>query len=186
MKLTYTGRQVELAPAQLKKIESRFSKIGKLLDGKEEREAHVVLSAERHLHHAEITVNFHSHQLVGVGSDGDLFTAINAAADKLEKQAIKSREKWRDSKRAPRGTGESAEGPAAGDVRADLAGGDNQPATGMVFRVDNGQHRKPMTLDEALMAMENGEEYISYTDADTDRLAVLIRRRDGNFDLVEA
>ena len=45
MKLTYTGRQVELAPAQLKKIESRFSKIGKLLDGKEEREAHVVLSA---------------------------------------------------------------------------------------------------------------------------------------------
>ena len=31
MKITFTGRQVELAPAQLKKLESRFAKIGKLL-----------------------------------------------------------------------------------------------------------------------------------------------------------
>ena len=43
MKITYTGRQVELAPAQLKKLEARFAKIGKLLDGRRECEAHVVL-----------------------------------------------------------------------------------------------------------------------------------------------
>ena len=58
MKITYTGRQVELAPAQLKKLEAKFAKVGKLLDGKREREAHVMLSLERHLHHAEITVNY--------------------------------------------------------------------------------------------------------------------------------
>ena len=34
MKITYTGRQVELAPAQLKKIEARAAKVGKLLDGR--------------------------------------------------------------------------------------------------------------------------------------------------------
>ena len=34
MKITYTGRQVELAPAQLKKIEAQFAKVGKLLDGR--------------------------------------------------------------------------------------------------------------------------------------------------------
>jgi len=50
MKITYTGRQVELAPAELKKLEARFAKIGKLLDGKRECEAHVILSLERHLH----------------------------------------------------------------------------------------------------------------------------------------
>ena len=52
MKITYTGRQVELVPAQLKKLEAQFSKIGKLLDGKRECEAHVILSLERHLHQA--------------------------------------------------------------------------------------------------------------------------------------
>src|SRR5215510_1439710 len=66
MKITYTGRQVELAPAQLKKLEAQFGKIGKLLDGRRECEAHVILSLERHLHHAEATVNYYGHPLVGL------------------------------------------------------------------------------------------------------------------------
>jgi putative sigma-54 modulation protein len=185
MKLIYTGRQVELAPAQLKKIESRFSKIGKLLDGKEEREAHVILSIERHLHHAEITVNFHGQQLVAVGSDGDMFTALNGAADKLEKVAIKAREKWRDSKRAPRKSEEPATAAeAAAEAPTEAAEEENQ--AGQVFRVNHLQKRKPMTLDEALLEMEKDLDYLVYRDADSDRVAVLIRRRDGNFDLIEA
>src|ERR1022692_1371937 len=81
MKITYTGRQVELAPAQLKKIETQFAKVGKLLDGREEKEAHVILSLERHLHQAEITVNYYNHQLVGIGSNVDLITAIHSAIE---------------------------------------------------------------------------------------------------------
>src|SRR5262249_5107886 len=102
MKITYTGRQVELAPAQLKKLEARFAKIGVLLDGKRECEAHVILSMERHLHHAEATIHYFNHQLAGLGSSTDLFTAIHSAAEKLEKQAVKARTKWRDTKRAPK------------------------------------------------------------------------------------
>jgi len=59
MKITYTGRQVELKPAQLKKLETQFSKTGKLLDGKRECETHVILSTERHLHNAEATLNYY-------------------------------------------------------------------------------------------------------------------------------
>ena len=44
MRITYTGRQVELAPAQLRKIQARAAKLAKFLDGKGEREAHVILS----------------------------------------------------------------------------------------------------------------------------------------------
>src|SRR5215472_11683068 len=102
MKITYTGRQVELAPAQLKRLEAQFVKIGKLLDGRRECETHVILSVERHLQCAEATINYYGHQLVGIGSSNDLFTAIHSAAQKLEKQAVKARTKWRDSKRAPR------------------------------------------------------------------------------------
>src|ERR1043166_7666513 len=104
MKITYTGRQVELAPAQLKKLEARFGKIGKLLSGKRECEAHVVLSSERHLHRAEATIRYFNNQLVGLGSSPELFEAIAAAAEKLEKQAVKARTKWLDNKRSPRPT----------------------------------------------------------------------------------
>jgi putative sigma-54 modulation protein len=179
MKITYTGRQVELAPAQLKKLEERFAKVGKLLDGKRECEAHVILSLERHLHEAEVTINYFHHQLVGLGSNADLFTAIHSAIEKLEKQAVKQRSKWRDTKRTPRKEAEAAkavEAPSAED-------GQGQP--GRVYRVNHHQKRKPMTLEEAMLEMDKNRDYLVYRDAETDRTSVLVRRRDGNFDLVE-
>jgi putative sigma-54 modulation protein len=183
MRINYTGRKIELAPAERKKIEARFAKVGKLLDGKEEREAHVVLSLERHLHQAEVTVNYHNHELVGIGSNTDLFNAIHSAADRLEKQAIKVRAKWRDSKRAPR-KGEAAEKvPAAA---AEPAPEPEQEGERRLFRVNHHQKRKPMTLDEALLEMEKDIDYLVYRDAETDRVCVLVRRRDGHYDLVEA
>jgi putative sigma-54 modulation protein len=172
---------VELAPAQLKKIQAQVAKVGKLLDGKDEREAHVILSQERHLQQAEITVNYHNHPLVGVGSSPDLFTAIHAAVDKLEKQALKVRTKWRDTKRVSRKSGEvpiTAEVAPEPEVEAEVER--------RIFRVNHHQKRKPMTLDEALMEMEQDRDYLVYRDAETDRVTVLVRRRDGHFDLVES
>jgi len=99
MKITYTGRQVDFPPAQLEKLQGLFSKVAKLLDSKGDCEAHVRLSHERHLHHAEVTVNYHNHALVGLGSDAEAFTALHEAVLKLETQAMKVREKWRDGKR---------------------------------------------------------------------------------------
>ena len=179
MKITFTGRQVELAPAQLKKLEARFAKVGKLLDGREQTEAHVILSLERHLHQAEITVNYHNHSLVGEGSNADLFTAIHAAVEKLEKQAIKVRAKWRDTQRTPRRETAATQAP-------EPAAAPEPEIERRVFRVNHHQRRKPMTLEEALLEMEKGADYLVYRDAESDRVAVLMRRRDGNFDLVEA
>ncbi len=187
MKIHYTGRQMELAPAQLKKIEAAFAKVGKLLDGREEKEAHVVLSAERHLNQVEVTANYHNHPLVGVGSGTDLFTAIHDAVEKLEKQALKVRTKWRDAKRSPRkGEEQTPEGTAPeAPVEAETEG-EAEAEERQVFRVNQHQKRKPMTLEEAMLEMEKDLDYVVYRDAKTDRLVMLVRRRDGNFDLVEA
>jgi len=178
MKITYTGRQVELAPAQLKKIEAQFAKVGKLLDGRDQREAHVILSLERHLHQAEITVHYHNHQLVGIGSNVDLFTAIHAALEKLEKQAIKVRAKWRDTKRTPRKEEAAAAPEPAGEPEPE--------SERRIFHINHHERRKPMTLDEALLEMEKGGDYLVYRDAQNGRVSVLVRRRDGHFDLIEA
>ena len=42
-----------------------------------------------------------------------------------------------------------------------------------------------MTLDEAVMEIEKDQDYLVYRDADKDRVSVLVRRRDGHFDLIE-
>jgi putative sigma-54 modulation protein len=188
MKITYTGRQVELSPAQLKKLEARFAKIGVLLDGKRECEVHVILSLERHLHHAEATINYFNHQLVGLGSSSDLFTAIHSAAEKLEKQAVKTRTKWRDTKRTPRKPASEAEKerPAEVEIDAEAEAEPDAGAARRVYRINHHQKRKPMTLEEALLQMDKKRDYLVYRDAETDRTCVVVRRRDGDFDLVEA
>ena len=184
MKITYTGRQVELKPAELKKLEARFAKISKLLDGKREAEAHVILSIERHLHQAEATVNYYGHQLAGEGSSTDLFMAIHSAAEKLEKQAVKARTKWRDNKRTPRKSASEAETEATQpevEVEAEAGAASER----RVYHVGHHKKRKPMTLEEALLEMDN-RDYVVYLDAETDGVNVLVRRRDGHFDLIEA
>jgi putative sigma-54 modulation protein len=170
---------VELAPAQARNLEAHFTKIGKMLDGRRECEAHVILSLERRVHSAEATINYFGHQLVGLGSSNDLFTAVHSAVEKLEKQAVKARTKWRDTKRTPHKASPEveAEPPTEADAEA-------EPER-LIYHV-NHQKRKPMTLDEAVMAMEKKGDYVVYRDAETDRVSVLVRRPDGHFDLVEA
>jgi putative sigma-54 modulation protein len=183
MKITYTGRKVELAPAQLKKLEARFAKIGKLLSGKRECEAHVVLSLERHLHHSEATIRYFNHQLVGVASSSELFEAIYDSAEKLEKQAVKARTKWRDTKRGPRPT---APEEAAAPAPAKKKKAEPQPEPDrLIYHVENHKKQKPMTLDEAVLQMD-GRDYLVYRDAKTERMVMLVRRKDGHFDMVEA
>src|ERR1700730_10120676 len=99
MKVSYRGIPKELPSKLQEKLDAKFSKLSKLLEQRGEKEAHVIVTTERHLHNAEITLQFYDHQLVGVGSNGDLFAAITTALEKLEKQAVKQRTKWRETKR---------------------------------------------------------------------------------------
>ncbi len=55
-----------------------------------------------------------------------------------------------------------------------------------IYRVNQHEKRKPLTVDEALLEMEDGRNYLVYRDADRDAVSVLLRRKDGHFDLVEA
>lgn len=186
MKVAYTGKLEALTPAEIGKIEAKFGKIAKLLDAKKgEREAHVILTTERHLNHAEITVHIHEHDLVGVASATDRFTAITTAIDKLEKQILRIRERARDTKRGPK---QEFTEPASAGTAASQAASEAEPEAGegpQVYRINHHERRKPMTLEEALLEIED-RAYVVYRDAETDRVSVLLRRRDGNYDLVQA
>jgi putative sigma-54 modulation protein len=177
------GNLDQLLPAQRKKLDRKLAKLGKLIDGREEREAHLIVVSERQNHRAEITVNFHDHPLVSEASSPDLLSALTLAADKLEKQVQKLRTKWRDTKRVPQRSKSVAveEAEAAPELEEVEAG-----EAPRVFRANHRADQKPLTLEEALLEMEDGRDYLVYRDADTDRLSVLLRRRDGNFDLIEA
>jgi putative sigma-54 modulation protein len=181
MKVSYRGVHKELPPKLQEKLDAKFAKLSKLLERRGEKEAHVVVTSERHFHNAEITLQFYDHQLVALDSDADLFTAVSKALDKLDKQAVKQREKWREKKRRSNGAAPEA---------AEVAAEPGTPGVGQirprVFKVNHHEQRKPMTLEEALLEMEGDRDYLVYRDADKECVSVLVRRRDGHFDLIES
>jgi putative sigma-54 modulation protein len=183
MKVSYKGKLDSLLPAQRKKLDAKLAKLATVVDGREEREAHFILTSERHEHHAEITVNVREHVMVGVGASPDLLTAMTSAVDKLDKQVRKLRAKFRDTHRGPEKSLRVK--PAVGE-EAPVEPAAPEAAEPQVYRVNHRADQKPLTLDEAILAMEDGRNYFVYRDSESDRLTVLLRRDDGNFDLVEA
>ena len=100
---------MELSPAQADNLQLEFDKVARLLDTpKGEAQAPVILSHERHLNHAEVTVSYHHHEMVGQAAEVDLFAAIHAAVAKLEAQALKVKGKWRAGQRGPKVEAEPA------------------------------------------------------------------------------
>jgi putative sigma-54 modulation protein len=202
MKVSYTGIKSGL-PANLQhKLDTKFDKLSKLVDGRGEKQVHVVVTSERHLHKAEITLHVHNRQLVGIGSDSDVFKAMSAALERIEKQAAKEGAKWRGTTRrsesikvvaAKEGqAGALTPAPQRKIVTGRAAAPSNGPGRrnpvspdARVFRPNHHERGKPITLEEALIEMEDGRDYVAYRDADKQAVCMLIRRRDGHYDLIE-
>jgi putative sigma-54 modulation protein len=208
MNITYTGKSRDFTSAEQHKLDSKFARIAKLVDRKGERKAQVVVTSTRHLHKAEIRMQFEERPLVGIASDPDFYQAVSTAVDKLEKQTLKVREKTRDHrgpfiKIATRLDKDAT--PAPGSAKKPAVKGKAKPAvngsngiaavvaeasgrssrSAKIYRVADHKRGKPMTLDEAVLEIERNEDYFAFTDAKSGKLSVLVRRADGHFDLVE-
>jgi len=187
MNVTYKGKQEKFYPAQTEKIEAKFKKLAKVIDGKGEKSSHVILTRKRGVYSAEITVNYLDHSLVGCAKDGDQYTAMTAALEKLEKQVLKVRAKRRNVDKTSKTPWAKEDSDAAAIAAApDLESRKNGLAK-TVYRVDfKATTRKPMTLDEAILELGNDGDYVVYRDARKDCLSVLVRRPDGHLDLIES
>lgn len=201
MNITYKGKTREFTELEQTKLDAKFARIGKLVDRKGERKAHVVVTSTRHLQKAEIQMNFEEHPLVGIASDPDFYQAVCAAVDKLEKQTLKVREKMRDH-RGPQikisSRLEADPAPAAkvtktskkkaavnGVAMVAVEANASSAKSAKVYRVANHRHSKPMTLGEAMLKMKSEHDYFAFVDSGSGAVSVLIRRTDGHFDLVE-
>ena len=101
MNVEYTGRQFEITPAARKQIESGLEKLKKHLGAN--FQTHVILSTEKHRSIAEITVAVRNHApIVGLHQANDMSVAMSAALDKIERQAVKYKTRWKSKKHKAR------------------------------------------------------------------------------------
>ena len=194
MKVTYSGKTKDFTPQIEKKIEAKLAKLGKMIEQRGEKSAQVLHRMERHLHNVEIKTNLYDHALLAKGSDADLMTAVCEAIEKLEKQVVKLRNRWRDTHRDVKVMREKKEtngialepvAPAPVKTKAAKQNGAVRTSP-RVFRVAPDGDAKPMTLEEAVLVLQKDRDYIVYRDLERSGLSILLRRGDGNFDLIEA
>lgn len=186
MRIDITGRQVEVTPALRKFAEDKLKKLERLLDGP--LEAHIVLAIEKHRHLAEIQVRSRTALLSGVRETADLYASINDVADKLERQALKHKEKLttrkkRGARRSPAAPAQAPEPAAPGRRRARATA----PADGKPRLFPSERYRlKPLAAEDAALELDaSGDDLLVYRDAETYRVNVVYRRKDGNFGLVD-
>jgi putative sigma-54 modulation protein len=184
MNVSYRGIKKELSPKLQEKLDAKFAKISKLLEKRGEKEAHVVVSSENRMHKAEITMQCYGHPIVSIDSDADFFTALNGALDKLDQQVVKNCAKHRAKVR--RSTTANGSKNGAGELVGVAATSEAGKLAQKVYRVNHLDQRKPMRLEEALLEMGKDDDYVVYRDAQKQCVSVLIRRRDGHFDLIES
>ena len=175
MNVSYKGITKSVPPGVQAKLDRKFQKLSKLLEKRGERQAHVVVTEQRNRMKAEVTIQFHDHQLVGIATETELFTALSEAMAKIEAQAVKQRDKWREKTRRhapPKGLAGIA---ASSEV---------EPAQ-RIYRAK--KVSKPITLEEAVLALDGKKKlpYVAFNDVTTGSLSVLVRRDDGHLDLIE-
>lgn len=198
MNVEYTGRQFDITPAIRKQVQSGLEKIQKILGN---FDTHVILSAEKHRHIAEITVTVRNHApIVGLAEAGDMSAAIGSALDRIDRQAVKYKTKWKSKKQKARKKFD--EQTSGKEVSLAVAvGGSLETAVPVtvhsfprvvkftethIVRSSDSVARKPLTLEEAVKEAEfRDREVFVFRDLEG-KVKVLHRKRDGKMELIEA
>ena len=94
MHIDLTGHHVDLSPALRDYVSSRLKKLERHFD--RVSSAHVVLTVEKTQKKAEATVNAAGATLHADAVDTDMYAAIDALSDKLDRQVKRHKEKLTD------------------------------------------------------------------------------------------
>ena len=176
MEFEYTGRHVDVTPALRAHVEDHFQKLDHIFNDTTAR-AHVIMEVEKNRQTGEVLVHWRDHTLTATDTNADMYLALTRAIAKIEKQALKLKKKIIDRKQGGRRTSAVAPQPD-GQVEASP-----RPP-----RIVNARRYavKPMTAEEAAMRLAGeSDQFLVFRDADTNRVGVLYKRKDGNFGLIE-
>jgi putative sigma-54 modulation protein len=94
MQLSVTGHHVEITAAMRGYVEKKLDRIVRHFD--HVIDMHCVLTVEKLLHKAEATLRVRGETIHALASEGDMYAAIDALADKLERRVRKHKEKLTD------------------------------------------------------------------------------------------
>ncbi len=178
MQVTISARHTEITPRLEEVVNEKIGRLDRYLDSLDRAEVH--FSEERNprivdKEICEVTLEGHGHHVRCKVAAPDAFVAVDRAVEKLEKQLRKLKTKL--ERRQHGGTKRDAEG-----LRETAANNGREPEIVKVkqFAV------APMTPDDAALQIDLlGHDFYVFTNSESGNPAVLYRRGDGDYGLIE-
>jgi putative sigma-54 modulation protein len=181
MSVDITGRHIEITEPIRKFATDRLERLRGVID--EVLEVHFTLTVEKHQRHiAEVNIktrrDFHHCEEVST----DMYTSIASVVDKVEKQILRNKDRNVARKRHNNNHKGAEVITATSIVEIEELLGENLPR---IIRTHE-MAAKPMSVDDAAIQIDgSNHDFLVFRNADTEKLNVVYKRKDGNIGWIE-
>ena len=176
MNITIRGSKLDITEAMETYAKEKIGKLEKYLENSEDENATILAKIHGHLHIVEVTIPLKNIILRAEERQEDFYAAIDTVIDKLERQIRKN--KTRINSKKNKDTKDFAY-----DYIEEIE--DEEEKEKIVKRKKI--EVKPMDEEEAILQMELlGHQFYLYKDAETNKPALVYKRKDGDYGIIEA
>lgn len=179
MKFIITGRKIDVTDGLRERVHKKLGKLNKFFD--DETEVHVTLEVEKDRQMVEVTIPYKGIIYRAEEANHDMYTAIDRVVDVIERQIRKHKTRLEKHMK---------EGAFITETVND--GLDNlrpvEVEEEKEFNVVKTKRFaiKPMDIEEAILQMNLlGHQFFVFSNADTEEVNVVYKRKDGNYGLIE-
>ncbi|MCQ3035133.1 MAG: ribosome-associated translation inhibitor RaiA [Bacilli bacterium] len=180
MKYQILGKNIEVTDAIRSAVEKKLDRMNKYFVINDEVTCRVVVRSYKVGAKIEVTIFTPQMDFRAEVTNADLYAGVDLAIDKLEGQMRKLKTRMDRSKSGKIGLGEAVAIDTFEPYEDEPEEEETVVRTKSVFL-------EPMTIDEAVTRMEAiDHDFYMYLDVEDDKIAVVYRRNDGGYGVLEA
>lgn len=185
MNLVIRGNNIAVTDALRDFIEKKVGRLQKYFEDELPNEGHVTLSVEKTKHKVEVTLPYPGILMRAEESSKDMYASVDLVVEKLERQIRKYKTKVNRKFRNDRSLRTQLMGEAVQSSQTSTALEEPTDEIDQIVRIKRFS-LKPMDAEEAILQMDMlGHNFFVFTNAVTDQVNVVYKRKDGKYGLIE-
>ncbi|MDD5888150.1 MAG: ribosome-associated translation inhibitor RaiA [bacterium] len=174
MEFIIRGDKLKITSAMNDYIEEKLGKLEKYLKDSENVRVNVIVKVKNHEQRVEITIPLKTYILRSEETKDDFYAAVDKAVDKLERQIRKNKTRMMSKQ-------------VKTNIDFDISEIETEKVEDKKVLKRKTVEVKPMNEEEAIIQMELlGHQFYMYKDSETNKVAVVYKRNDENYGIIES
>jgi len=182
MQIQVRGDHLDVTPALEEYAQKKLGRLERYFDAPPEKDVSVTMSVVGGMHRVEVTLQLHGVLFRAEEQSPDMYASIDLVVDKLEEQILRHKNKL-NARFRDRGLRTRIRESAGNGAFTQSSHEDE--LSQQIVRIKRFP-MKPMDVEEAMLQMDLlGHNFFMFTNANTDEVNVIYKRKEGNYGLIE-